>query len=145
MQISAHLHKLFSEGIKCTALWNQHEHYTQSAPLDHFTTWPLYVPHHNRVFHSSTTCAPTLIPTLIPILQSWKPKVRPLFSSWDPNRCCNHDLDPTLCPNFTLQITCQLLTVELANFAPNFGQVGEQVGVEFGIKVGSKLTYCESP
>ena len=94
-----------------------------------------------RVLHGSTTCAPTLIP----ILRSWKPKVGPLFSGWDPNRRRNHDLDPTLCPNFALQITCQLLTVELANFAPNFVQVGEQVGVEFGIKVGTKLAYCETP
>ena len=98
-----------------------------------------------RVFHGSTTCAPTLIPTLIPILQSWKPEVGPLFSSWDPNRRRIHDLDPTLCPNFSLQITCQILTVELANFAPNFVQVGKQVGVECGIKVGTKLAYCETP
>ena len=48
-----------------------------------------------RVFHGSTTCGPTLIPTLIPILQSWKSEVKPLFSGWDPNQCHNHNLDPT--------------------------------------------------
>jgi hypothetical protein len=34
--------------------------------------------------------------------------------------------------------------VELANFAPNFVQVGEQLGIKFAIEVGPKLGGCET-
>ena len=101
----------------------------------------------NRVFRGSTTCAPTLLPTLIPILQSWKPEVGPLFSSWDPNRRRNHDLAPTLCPNFALQITCQLLTVELGKptLPPTSCKLGNKLGSNLGSKLGPSWPTVKHP